>query len=605
MSHGHGGRPSHNFWEKGSYERRKENEKIVAYCLICKKILRNTAKNRLQTHRNVCRNETDLSSALQSSESTGKSSLTDDSDDNENVVKTIDLENIQSASIVVDAVTSSDQGISKYAKVIAVGVEDAPEVSILPDFDMPTVSHQEFNHAVTTTLPHPKRLKTRQEKRKLNSFIDNLSNQQKTRIDDTLIEFFYGCNIPFKLVESKLFLNFLNAIRPAYTPPSVEAMSNDVLHDLHAKLGKHQSIFFNSNGILVITRTEIKQTLHVIGFVQSEEKIIYLKTWDIQEGHNLSLMINEAITLTNMKFNMIIYAVITDEDIRLLNTNQYSKLWILQCNISLATSIEKELVDLEFAEKVHYLLGQFSSKELQKDLITRGGVAFVLEGNSCCYNCDLFSTCLKNLRAMTQMMGERQYKLKTEVLKILIDESFEEDLNHSLDLLKPIYCIAEKCKNSKIKIADITEDWLMLKSTENVYYNPVQSRIDAILSPIALVANLLHPVYRGQRFKNDHSCMKKVMEFLINELDEEGMNDFGKYKNSTEIFGSRALKDYTNEQTFWQAVASIHPKLSAFAIKILQLPAAAPKLKSYPNNLNDLTPKRFEKLTDLFYHLNM
>lgn len=53
-----------------------------------------------------------------------------------------------------------------YAKVIAVGVEDAPEVSILPGFDMPTVSHQEFNHAMTTTLPHPKRLKT--SKRKAN-----------------------------------------------------------------------------------------------------------------------------------------------------------------------------------------------------------------------------------------------------------------------------------------------------------------------------------------------------------------------------------------------------------------------------------------------------
>lgn len=225
--------------------------------------------------------------------------------------------------------------------------------------------------------------------------------QQKTRIDDTLVKFFYGCNIPFKLVESKLFLNFLNAIRPAYTPPFVEAMSNNILHGSSCRTWE-TSTFFNSNGILVITRTEIKQILHVIGFVQSEEKIIYLKTWDIQEGHNSSLMINEAITLANMKFNsMIIYAVITDEDIRLLNTDEYNKQWILQCNISLATSIEKELVDLEFTGKVCYLLEQFSRKELQKDLITRGGVAFLLEGNSSCYNCDLFSTCLKNLRAMT------------------------------------------------------------------------------------------------------------------------------------------------------------------------------------------------------------
>lgn len=55
------------------------------------------------------------------------------------------------------------------------------------------------------------------------------------------------------------------------------------------------------------------------------------------------------------------------------------------------------------------------------------------------------------------------------------------------------------------------------------------------------------------------------------ELDEEGMNDFGKYKNSIGIFNSCRLKNYTDGQTFWQAIVPVHPKLSSFAIKILQL----------------------------------
>lgn len=229
---------------------------------------------------------------------------------------------------------------------------------------------------------------------------------------------------------------------------------------------------------------------------------------------------------------------------------------------------------MEFAEKVHYLLDEFSRKELEKDLLTRGWVTVALEGNSFYHNRDLFSACLKNLRAMTQMMGNGQYKLKKEIINILIDESFEKELNHSLDLLKPVCNIVEKCEKSKITITDAAEDWLMLASTEN--YNLFQSQINTILTSIALVANLLHPIYRGQRFANDQGCMRKVMEFLINELDEEGMNDFGKYKNSTEIFNSRRLRDYTDGQTLWRAVASIHPKLSSFAMKILQLPATVP-----------------------------
>lgn len=512
----------------------------------------------------------------------------------------IDLENMQSDN-TVDAITSSNK---ETHEVIAVGVENASEVPIvLSDFNVSVL--QEVNSGITSSLPRPKKLKTMQSRR-LDSYIDYISDQQKAGINDALAKFFYGCNVPLKMVESKLFLSFISAIRPAYTPPSIKAMSNEILHNLYTEFGKYRSTFSHSEGILIIQRTEIKQTSYVIGFVQSQEKVIYLKTWNIQEESNLSLLTVEAITLASTKFKMMIYAVISNEIAfqLLINTDEYSNLWILQCNISFVASIEKELVNLELVEKVRYLLEQFSSKELENDLITRGGIAVVLEDNSFYYNRDLFFTCLKNLRAMTQMIGNRQYKLKKEVINILLDESFEEELNRSLDLIKPVCNIAEKCEKSKITIADAAEDWLMLASIENVYHN-LQSQIDTILTPIALVANLLHPIYRGQRFANDQDRMRKVMEFLIDHLDEEGMNDFGKYKKSTEIFNSRRLRGYTDGQTFWQAVAPIHPKLSSFAIKILQLPAAVPKLKFYPNNLNDLTPKRFEKLTNLFYHLNM
>lgn len=79
-------------------------------------------------------------------------------------------------------------------------------------------------------------------------------------------------------------------------------MLNDILYYLHAELEKHRSTFSYAEGILVITKIEMKKTSHMIGFVQSQEKTIYLKTWDIQkENNNLSLIINEAITLASSK----------------------------------------------------------------------------------------------------------------------------------------------------------------------------------------------------------------------------------------------------------------------------------------------------------------
>lgn len=77
---------------------------------------------------------------------------------------------------------------------------------------------------------------------------------------------------------------------------------------------------------------------------------------------------------------------------------------------------------MEFVEKVRYLLDKFSNKELKKDLITREGVAIVLKNNSFYHNRDLFSICLKNLRTITQMMGDKQHKFKKEIINILVDE---------------------------------------------------------------------------------------------------------------------------------------------------------------------------------------
>ncbi|CAG5096931.1 Protein of unknown function [Cotesia congregata] len=47
-----GGRPKHSFWEEGGFQRIRENGKQVASCVKCKKIINNTAEQRLKSHRN-------------------------------------------------------------------------------------------------------------------------------------------------------------------------------------------------------------------------------------------------------------------------------------------------------------------------------------------------------------------------------------------------------------------------------------------------------------------------------------------------------------------------------------------------------------------------
>ncbi|KAJ3642008.1 hypothetical protein Zmor_028473 [Zophobas morio] len=49
------GRKYHNFWSVGEFTTIKINSKVAAVCNICNKFFKNTSKQRLLAHRNICR----------------------------------------------------------------------------------------------------------------------------------------------------------------------------------------------------------------------------------------------------------------------------------------------------------------------------------------------------------------------------------------------------------------------------------------------------------------------------------------------------------------------------------------------------------------------
>jgi hypothetical protein len=58
--------------------------------------------------------------------------------------------------------------------------------------------------------------KKRKYSERAGSWVDILSVVEKEQIDEALVEFFYRCNIPFNVIESNAFKDFIKTIRPAY-----------------------------------------------------------------------------------------------------------------------------------------------------------------------------------------------------------------------------------------------------------------------------------------------------------------------------------------------------------------------------------------------------
>lgn len=172
---------------------------------------------------------------------------------------------------------SSDPRISK---IIAIGVENAEHVPVIvPDREISTVLSQGLSADVSSTsvLPCAKEHKTlKSQKRGLDPYFDYVSEKGKIRFDEFVVKFFYGCNILFNKVESKVFLDCMRTIRPGYKPLSAAAMANQFLHDSHAQLEKMRSTLSNSERVLILFRIETEQESHVVAFVQSRDKKIYV-----------------------------------------------------------------------------------------------------------------------------------------------------------------------------------------------------------------------------------------------------------------------------------------------------------------------------------------
>lgn len=63
-----------------------------------------------------------------------------------------------------------------------------------------------------------------------------MTKQKLEQIHDALATMFYGCNLPFNVVDSVLFKNFIELLNPLYKPPSSKTLRTTMLEAMYEKL---------------------------------------------------------------------------------------------------------------------------------------------------------------------------------------------------------------------------------------------------------------------------------------------------------------------------------------------------------------------------------
>ncbi|OXU20709.1 hypothetical protein TSAR_000817 [Trichomalopsis sarcophagae] len=566
---GPGGRPKHEVWTLGFRRVLKHCDKTqrtvhAAFCVICNKVLCNTAAKRLAAHRRICSlDQTDETELLDKSESDSKMKITKIlSSDDSGTVTFVDMDD--SAPFVNDQTTSE---ISKN------------EYTFLDSVD----SMEEFRIQATG------------------------STMTDSKLEMALAKFFIGCNIPFSVAESSYFKKLCLTLNPNAKIVSSDQLSGALLDNLYSKF--HKDVKVGATSVLLIDewKDENTNTNNVTVMIKTESnETIFLDNYELSSSMDIASELTD-ITKTSIveaydQFKTEIYAVILGNSCSLVKMQAASEVWQFPCNLHVLKLLTKEYVSQDFMNTLCKILKQlntvFKDDELENKISSDQRWL-----NSKC----ILDYCIANLGTIQAVLSaENTIKLSKEYKSLFLDEDFVRKLESYNNFLESVSELSLVTQMPKSSIADTTEQWLSLQITEEdpELAQRLHARREIVMNVQCLVANYLHPAYRGRRLTDDQ--MNKVEEFLLNELDSEGLNSLQLYVNEDGIFRVLNQKEGLSAQTYWSLARRTHSDLATLSLKLLTIPATISTNYSRICNTiknSSLKPDKTRKLLAVYYHL--
>lgn len=186
---------------------------------------------------------------------------------------------------------------------------------------------------------------------KIKNFLDTLTETEVENINSALARFFYGCNIPFSVIESDLFKDLLKILRPAdNNPPTRKTLATTLLDKTHNECKEDSTKGISNNSVLLIDGWK-----NVAIMIHNAEngKSVFLDAWDISKeketGEKLLEIVNQLKTLAKQLYDTNIYAVCSDNAANMKKMGMISGLWHVSCNSRTANLLAKEVVNKSLA----------------------------------------------------------------------------------------------------------------------------------------------------------------------------------------------------------------------------------------------------------------
>lgn len=452
----------------------------------------------------------------------------------------------------------------------------------------------------------------------LTNFLDSVSTEQKQRIDNYIGRFFVGCNIPFSIIDSSFFKEMVRELRPAYSPPCSKTLSTSILDKIYENVLTEDGRKLSAESVMLIDgwKNSANNTKQVVTIIHSSDgDNAFIDAVDLtgvpETGEELHEICNNSITIAKEKYNVDLYAVVSDNASNMKKMGRLSTNLIhTTCNSHTGNLLAKDVIDKEIATKVTSILKEFKNCNLEKLILDNNGtkIKLPIDTRWCTYR-DSFQSLIKNLTVLKKIVAEG-YRVKDEIAQALFDNNFIENVLSMIEIQNPICTLINECQDINCNIADAANKWITLEVPDQ-FQHFLKKRRDMSLNVYTLTANYLHPVYRGELLSEEQK--DEVDSYLIGLLDKDGLTSLHEFKTNSGLFGDLKEKHVTTPATFWGLTERKHPQLSKLALRLLKIPASSAQLERvfsswsfvHSDLRNRLGSDKSKKLLHCYYSMRL
>ena len=491
----------------------------------------------------------------------------------------------------------------------------------------------------------PKKLKkaTPRGKSSMAKFTDTMSNGEQEKLDSLFSRAVYASATPFSIVENPHWLDFFNAIRPAYVVPSRFKLSNPLLDKEYNRVDAEsmEKIAGADCVAIMCDGWSNRRNEAIISFIVNMPQPVFWKSFhSLLESHTAEYICEEAskvIKEIKAQCGKLVIGFVTDNASNMkkawgLLQEEYPEISCYGCAAHGLNLIFGDLIKLEtLAEIVNNaksIAKEFKSKHMLVDMFlkvqneekvhislklpakTRWGSTLIC--------LDSVQQNKHVLRKLVVSEMSESTNLSRDIKKVILDDVFWENNEIMVQLLKPLFVAITNLEADKPNLADVYKIYHDVESKmkdelssspftaeEQIKVDDIfEKRRDFCIHIVHKAAYLLDPRYHGDLLSGDervdaieYICkLAENLAFCEVNVNEDKIQENVAYYCAKEGFYSKSF--------LWQNVANISPtawwngfcanqELCKIASKILNLPSTTAAVeRSFSTYANIHTAKR-------------